>query len=361
MDNYIFITGARGFLGRNLLEVAEKQFPNSTFILLVRKKEDLKKFNDRFRIVQGDITLPRLGLNYPDFMAFSNANEVWHLAASTSFDDKEKDTIYQSNVVGTKNVLSLSAELKKLNRFMYVSTAYVAGTSAGPISEDSLPEKVGFRNSYEETKWESESLVRQSKMPFVIFRPSVIMGNSRTFDPQGERRMFYGYMLGVYYSILRECKRLKIDFIKNWNSGERLKLDVRLLGNVKSTKNFVCIDDVVDTMVCILGTTDIMKSYHLTSDSPLDGFVMWRCVEKSLNIDGISYVGETIDNPTRLEKNIMTYTSPFLPYITYPDPIWLLDNTNRAMGLQKRRQIDETILTGLLKRFVSQEVDARQA
>lgn len=369
MNQCIFITGARGFLGRNLLQAAAWKFPQATFMLLARTDkaaEELRtKFSwlgrERLYIVQGDIVQPGLGLAPSESSIMASVSEVWHLAASTSFNDQEQEAIYQGNVTGTRNVLAAARSLPRLERFVYVSTAYVAGTNPGPIAEDEMPEQMGFRNSYEATKWEAEHMVRQSGLPFVVFRPSIIMGNSRTFDPQGERRMIYGYMLGIYYSVLRECKRRRIDFAGGWIRGKELELDLRLLGSEKATKNFVCIDDVVSSMLCILDEPHVTRSYHLTSAQPIDGTIMWRCIENTLRINGVRYVGETIENPTTLERNVMSYTAPFLPYTIHPDPVWLLTNTDQALGLQHARTpMSETLLTGLLERFMAEEMSTRQ-
>ena len=369
MNQCVFVTGARGFLGRNLLQAAAQKFPQAAFVLLARSEkaaEDLRsRFRwlgrDRLRIVQGDIVQPGLGLAPSESAILASVNEVWHLAASTSFDEREQEAIYQGNVVGTQNVLAAARGLAKLDRFVYVSTAYVAGTNLGPIAEDEMPARNGFRNAYEATKWEAEQTVRQSKLPFVIFRPSIIMGDSRTFDPQCERRMIYGYLLGIYYCVLRECRRRRIDFVRGWCSGNELELDMRLLGHPRATKNFVCIDDVVSSMLCILDAPHATKSYHLTSARPTDGMTMWRCVAKALRINGVRYVGESIEKPTALERNIMNYTAPFVPYIVNPDPVWLRTNTDKALGWQPARTpMNEKVLTGLLERFMAEEVSARQ-
>ena len=370
MNKTVFMTGARGFLGRNLLEAAASKLPRASFVLLARSEkaaEDLRgRFGwlgrDRLRVVQGDIVHPGLGLSHGDTAALSSVNEVWHLAASTSFDDRERAAIREGNVVGTQNVLAVARGLPKLDRFIYVSTAYVAGTSPGPIAEDEMPERKGFRNSYESTKWEAEQAVRLSKLPFVIFRPSIIMGDSQTFNPQCERRMIYGYLLGIYYSVLRECKRRRIDFVRHWSGGNGIEMDIRLLGHPRVTKNFVCIDDVTTSLLHILETPSIGKAYHLTSPRPISGMSLWRSIAKALRIDGIRYVGETIENPTPLERNVMNYTAPFLPYTVHPDPVWLLTNTDKAMGRRHARTpMTEKVLAGLLGRFMTEEVSARQA
>lgn len=367
MTTRIFVTGARGFLGRNLVQAAAKKLPHAAFVLLAKSAkaaEDLYgRFGslgrDRLRIVQGDIVEEGLSLAPGEMADLASVNEVWHLAASTSFDDREAAAIYQGNVVGTQNVLAVACGLPKLERFVYVSTAYVAGTNPGPIAEDEMPVPCGFRNSYEATKWEAEQTVRLSKLPFVIFRPSIIMGDSRTFDSQGERRMLYGYLTGIYYSVLRECKRRRIDFASGWRSGKKLELELRLLGSHRATKNFVCVDDVVASLLYILKTPCTEQTFHLTSSQPFDGMSLWRCISKAMKINGMCYAGDKIENPSSLERNVMSYTAPFLSYTTGPDPVWLLTNTDKALGrAHHRTPMNETMLTGLLHRFMSEEVSA---
>jgi nucleoside-diphosphate-sugar epimerase len=370
MNQCVFLTGAGGFLGRNLLEAAARSLPQTTFILLARSQKTADCLRntfkwldlDRLRIIQGDIVEPGLGLAPGDRAALASVNEVWHLAASTSFDERELAAIHQGNVVGTHNVLALARGLARLQRFVYASTAYVAGTNPGPIAEDEMPPRTGFRNSYEATKWEAEQMVRQSKLPFVIFRPSIIMGDSRTLDPQGERRMIYGYLLGLYYSVLRECKRRRVDFARHWRSGKELHLGMRLLGHPRVTKNFVCVDDVTGSILRILQTPHLKaSSYHLTSARPIEGMALWRCIAKALRIGGVRHVGE-IEDPTPLERNVMSYTAPFVPYTVNPDPVWLLTNTDKALGPEHARTpMSETLLTSLLERFMAEEVSARHA
>ena len=57
---------------------------------------------------------------------------------------------------------------------------YICGTNPGIMSEDVMPERNGFKNIYEETKYDAEKMVRESGLPFTIFRPSVLIGDSKT-------------------------------------------------------------------------------------------------------------------------------------------------------------------------------------
>jgi thioester reductase-like protein len=85
------------------------------------------------------------------------------------------------NVIGTKNVLEFAHEARQLRRLCHWSTAFVAGKRKGIILEEELEEGQSFHNAYEESKYEAEVSVRhaQKHLPITVFRPSVIVGDSK--------------------------------------------------------------------------------------------------------------------------------------------------------------------------------------
>jgi nucleoside-diphosphate-sugar epimerase len=106
--------------------------------------------------------------------------DIVHSAASVSFS-LPLDESRQINVEGTRRLLAFAREAQAtggLTRFAYVSTAYVAGTHSGSFREDQLDVGQGFRNAYERSKFEAETLVRSEagQLPVQIFRPSIIVG-----------------------------------------------------------------------------------------------------------------------------------------------------------------------------------------
>jgi nucleoside-diphosphate-sugar epimerase len=86
------------------------------------------------------------------------------------------------NVTGTTNVLDFCETLPHLSRLVYFSTAYVSGTRTGLALEDELEQATAWKNFYELTKWEAEVAVRKrwQRIPTVIIRPGVVVGDSRT-------------------------------------------------------------------------------------------------------------------------------------------------------------------------------------
>ncbi|MGX8706870.1 MAG: AMP-binding protein, partial [bacterium] len=94
------------------------------------------------------------------------------------------------NTEGTRNALAFAATIGGLVRFVYVSTAYVAGQRRGVIREDE-PTADAFSSLYERSKAKAEALVRASGLPFAICRPGMIVGDSRTGWAKNFNTVYY--------------------------------------------------------------------------------------------------------------------------------------------------------------------------
>jgi len=193
----IFLTGATGFLGMELLARYLERTDRHVYAL-VRPNDDAEPaerlrgvieelsgdpeaFSGRWTAVAGDALVPELGIEPTRRRELaSEVDTVVHSAASVSFSLPLEES-RRINVAGTRRVLEF-AELCRdrggIRRFAYVSTAYVAGDHPGRFGEDQLEVGQGFRNSYERSKFEAERLVRRCayELPVQIFRPSIIVG-----------------------------------------------------------------------------------------------------------------------------------------------------------------------------------------
>ena len=196
-DGGVLITGATGFVGRELLTRYLERSDRAVYALV--RGEDAAAADDRLRrglreatgtdiaesdrlvAVPGDVQEPALGLepDERDRLA-AEVSDVIHSAASVSFT-LPLDESRAINVEGTRNVVEFAercAERGGLHRLCYVSTAYVAGTHEGEFTEDDLAVGQEFRNSYEQSKFEAERLVRSRArdLPVQIVRPSIVVG-----------------------------------------------------------------------------------------------------------------------------------------------------------------------------------------
>lgn len=197
----VFLTGATGFLGMELLarylertdrhvyalvRPADGLDPAERLRAVIRELgDDPGAYRDRWTAVAGDAEEPDLGIEPAVRRELAaKVGDVVHSAASVSFSLPLEES-RRINVEGTRRMLEFADACRArggLRRFAYVSTAYVAGDHPGRFGEDQLDVGQGFRNPYEHTKFEAEGLVRERahRLPVQIFRPSIIVGEQES-------------------------------------------------------------------------------------------------------------------------------------------------------------------------------------
>lgn len=199
-----FVTGYPGFIGKRLVEHIARSDPQGRIYLLVQPKflDEARRYAERLtggapiELLTGDIVDMHLGLSGDEYQRLcAEVTDIFHLAA-ISYLGTPREIAFRVNVDGTRNVLELARDCGRLRRFNHFSTCYVSGDRVGVIAEDELDESQSFRNAYEETKFHAEKVVRKavSELPVTIYRPSSVVGDSRT----GEIDRFEGpYYLGI--------------------------------------------------------------------------------------------------------------------------------------------------------------------
>lgn len=271
----IFLTGFPGFIAERLVE--RLATPDTQFFLLVQSQftekataavERIAKETstplENFALIEGDITLPDLGISPEDLDSIRDEiTDIFHLAAAYDLSI-DKGTATLVNLNGTTNVNELAKTIPNLRRYNYVSTCYVSGKRKGRILERELEHDAGFRNFYEETKYLAEMEVEKlkSELPVTIFRPSVVVGDSRT----GETAKYDG----IYYLI--QYLRKAPDLLRFVN-----------VGNKNVSLNLVPVDFVVDGMA-VLSRDEraIGKTVALADPSPLTTAELFDAIADAL-------------------------------------------------------------------------------
>jgi thioester reductase-like protein len=194
----VFLTGATGFLGMEVLARLLEQGDREVVTLvrasddaaareridgvLARLWRDPSPYREHVRAVAGDVTADGLGIDSAVRTSLAeDVGAIMHCAASISFDMPLEEA-RAINVEGTREVIGFARECKalgRLERFVHVSTAYVSGKYEGTFRERQLDAGQEFRNTYEQTKWEAEHIVRAATdLEPAIARPSIVMGES---------------------------------------------------------------------------------------------------------------------------------------------------------------------------------------
>jgi thioester reductase-like protein len=203
----IFLTGSTGYIGAhvaaNLLDAHA-----ASLNVLVRGKDvqdaavrlwkalqlhmDFPRFYEhlqtRIRIFPGDITVSQFGLNRDDYdRLIHTTDSVIHCAAS--LNRKSEKSCLNVNLRGTLEVVQLARRshyYHGLRRFSNVSTVAVAGKRQNElVTEDRAIEwDRSDYDPYARTKKFCEHMVREllPEVPITIFRPSIVLGDSRYAD-----------------------------------------------------------------------------------------------------------------------------------------------------------------------------------
>lgn len=275
LDETIFLTGFPGFIAGRLVRRLAAE--GARFLLLVqpafveraqrevaRIAEEVKAPTGSFHLMTGDITRKDLGLSPDDATtARRETTMLFHLAAVYDLA-VPRDVGLRVNVDGTRHVNGFARTLKRLRRYHYVSTCYVAGLRAGVILESELKHAAGFRNYYEETKYLAETEVDalKSELPVTIHRPAVVCGDSRT----GETAKYDG----VYYLI--NYLRMQPNLLSLANIGNR---EVRL--------NVVPVDFVVEAMATLAADERAVgATLQLADAAPLTTHELFDTIARTL-------------------------------------------------------------------------------
>ena len=256
------ITGFPGFLAKNIIkELRTQQAYSKIYVLVLPSQIELAEsmiaeiYQDQLHtqcieIVEGDITLPVAGIHHDKLEKLRDEVEyVWHLAAIYDLA-VPKDIAWKVNVHGTEMLNSVVTQFTKLKRYTYFSTAYVAGLRKGKLLETELMRPVGFKNHYEETKFEAELLVEKlkEKIPVTIIRPGIVRGNSKT----GETIKFDG----PYFFVNMISNLRKLPFLP-------------YLGKSQVFINVVPSDYITKASIyCSFSKEAIGKTLHLTDPNP---------------------------------------------------------------------------------------------
>ncbi len=190
------VTGGTGFIGRHLLR--RLALREGTTYVLVRPGSrnrleailDSLGAGDRLRPLEGDITRPSLGLSELEPLREA---DLYHLAAVYDLEASEAEN-ERANVDGTRHVVDLATQIGA--RIHHMSSIAVAGAKwKGPFTEDMFDQGQALDHPYYQTKFAAEKLVRESGLPFRIYRPGLVIGSSENGEADRIDGPYYAFKI----------------------------------------------------------------------------------------------------------------------------------------------------------------------
>lgn len=200
----VFLTGATGYIGSYLAArlLTHTQEPLNLLVRADDRRQaaerlwqawqlhfEFPRFREllagRVALFLGDLTQERFGLDVAHYERLCATTEsILHCAAS--LNRRSERSCLNVNLRGTLEVIHLAQQVERrhgLRRFSYISTVAVAGHRQGETlgEEEAIDWNRPDYDPYARTKKFAEWMVRRllPAEAIVIFRPSVVLGDSR--------------------------------------------------------------------------------------------------------------------------------------------------------------------------------------
>ena len=339
----IFLTGITGLVGSAFVVALLRERQDYEIVCLARKTavksaqqrtEEIIRDECRFdgcpeladrilksvKVIEGDVTT----IN-PEELAknplLAGTTIIFHCAADVNLGKDPTGRTYRINYNGTENMVKL-AQLLKVKEFHYVGTAYIAGQLVGTAFEN-MPIDNGFNNPYEESKFKAEMLVRNSGIPFTIYRPAIITG--RRSDGRIRKPL-------AFYRILEFLGKLKSHYCTKHHIDHTgwANLQINFATVPSEHVYFVPIDYVQEAIAALFQQPVNNQAYHITGESPLSTHQIENSICRVLRLDGTTVnggpVAETMDN-----KLMARFLGDLFPYFS-SDIVFDQSNVRKALG-----------------------------
>ena len=412
---HILLTGATGFLGKEILFQAAKDPRIARVTAIVRservtdrKTGDVLRVIDapergalllrrlaldedtleKFDFVQGDIEQPNFGLSNRDHDTLAKSvTHVIHCAASVSFDDPYEAS-FRSNVLGSINALAFSLSLQTRRGAPFVEhvaieTSYIHGRKRNAMAQEEalvFPRHF-YNNFYELTKamasMETDRHLIEKGLRVVQLLPSIVIGHSETGNNRGDTKVVnapvnaFGRAKEIADKLDSDIAGKPRQMLLQWAGGQ-------FPGDPTAELNFVPVDRVVQGIMASLTVAEAIGTrIHLATDNRIRSDDVVRTVREELGVN-VRLSDPTIYRNVTLPivKSILTRLGEdklanaleklgaiFGGYAEWGQPVHSVGNDVRLLGLPIRRPDTENAFRMLCRhnRFVQQYGRVRDA
>lgn len=386
---HVLLTGATGFLGREILvqasssdaiervtsiirpekvvdrktgEVLREIPPHERGELLLRRLHIPLARRAKFEFVAGDIEKSSFGLAKAAYASLADSvTHVIHCAASVAFDDPY-ETSFAANVRGCVNALDFSLGLQKRKgapfiQHVAIETSYIHGRKRRSMAQEEALEfpKAFYNNFYELTKAmasiETDRALVEKGLRVVQLLPAIVIGDSKTGNNRGDTKVVnapvnaFGRAKEISEALDSSMSAKPRQMLLTWAGGQ-------FPGDPTAELNFVPVDRVVAGIVASLTVPEAIGArIHLATDNRIRSEDIVRIVREELGVsvrlsDPTIYRNVTLP----LVKSVLTRLGEdklataleklgaiFGGYAEWGQPIHRVGNDVRLLGLPIRR------------------------
>ena len=364
-----FFTGATGSLAPFVIHrLLHGDRHPASFVCLVRSGDGRRRLRDRIAAIC-EACAPRVGSDDFEFVhgdvaepigCASPVDAVWHFAADLRFEPEVAAEVRENNLAGARRILEFCD--KRRAALYFVSTAYVCGKRSGIIREDELLCGQAFRNEYESSKAEAESLARDwlRSHTGTILRPSIVLGDFST----GTTLSFHGvFQLLRWLHDFREHLLPRIGFSAESLRALVIRLPVSFPAPLAET--FV---NLVDARYAASLMTELAerpqangKTFHIVNPTPPSGAELLELLRRSLGVRAIEPGnGRLSPGANELESRVSHWLGDKLmiywPYLFGEHPRFDMSNVSETLGSPPAHpSLDEAAWDRLFKYSVHRE------
>jgi dihydroflavonol-4-reductase len=282
----LFITGATGFVGTHVAQLAEAQ--GAKLRLLARASSDTSRLPKSAEVVVGDLRAPE-GFA----AAVQGCDALIHVAADYRLWVPDPGEMYKANVEGTRSLLRLAREAG-VRRVVYTSSVATMGFHGHAVVDEETPVgEADMIGHYKRSKWMAEQVALEAGragQEVIVLNPTTPIGalDSKP-TPTGRivvdflNRNFPAYVdTGLNLVDVNEIARMHLAALERGRVGERY-----ILGGENLT-----LKQILDRLAAITGVpSPTMKVPHAVAmafayfDETVTG--KWRGKEPRATVEAV--------------------------------------------------------------------------
>ena len=386
---HLLVTGATGFLGKEILSQAAADRRIAEVVAVVRPetirnpktKEVVKVLSPaergalllkrlhitgakarRYRFLAGDIEKPDLGIAPGELERLRRTlTHVIHCAASVSFDDSYENS-FRANVLGSLNALKFSYGLQRMSgspfiHHIAIETSYIHGRKKRSIAQESalvFPRHF-YNNFYELTKAmasiETDRFLVEKGLRVAQLLPSIVIGDSHTGNNRGDTKVVNA-PINAFGRAKEAIERARGELLGMPKARAIAAVACVFPGDRVAELNLVPVDRVAQGILVALVTPEaIGNRIHLATDNRIRSEDMVATVREELGV-GVRLADPTLYRNLTLPlvKAVLTRVGEpklatalerlatiFGGYGEWGQPVHEVGNDVRILGLPIRR------------------------